>query len=312
MLFDLRARGRRKTVQVVFLGLACCSCWASSASAWASAAGAAGSSTPSPKTAAPTAPTSPPRWPPLKSASSSHPTEAAAWAALVEAQLHQASEPGNIATVWAKPKSTPPRARRCLPSWPVMEHLPQALEPHHPRHRNWRRGSRASSPNRASISRRRKVRALQVAVKGNPTVRLYSALAVSAYKAGNLKVGDAAAHKAVSLAPAAERTQVKKYLAELRKNPLSHTPATISKGANGTVRRDAGRQDLHRQVQRPEGRVRRGCNHPRGSDDPAGHRCATATRRDAPRAAPLRASRPRRPQHREEIGPSQRSAWRAT
>ena len=79
------------------------------------------------------------------------------------------------------------------------------------------------------------MQALQVAVKGNPTVRLYSALAVSAYKAGNLKVGDAAARKTVSLAPAAERTKVKKYLAELRKNPLSHTPATISKGANGTL-----------------------------------------------------------------------------
>ena len=68
-----------------------------------------------------------------------------------------------------------------------------------------------------------------------PTAVLYSALAVSAYKAGNLKVGDAAARKTVSLAPAAERAKVKKYLAELRKNPLSHTPATVSKGANGTL-----------------------------------------------------------------------------
>ena len=66
-------------------------------------------------------------------------------------------------------------------------------------------------------------------------MRLYSALAVSAYKAGNLKVGNAATRKTVSLAPAAERAKVKKYLAELRKNPLSHTPATITKGANGTL-----------------------------------------------------------------------------
>jgi hypothetical protein len=58
---------------------------------------------------------------------------------------------------------------------------------------------------------------------------------VSAYKAGNLKVGDAAARKTVSLAPAAERGKVKKYLAELRKNPLAHSPARISKGANGTL-----------------------------------------------------------------------------
>ena len=43
MLFDLRARGRRKTVQVVYLGLALLFLWASSASGWGLAAVAAGS-----------------------------------------------------------------------------------------------------------------------------------------------------------------------------------------------------------------------------------------------------------------------------
>ena len=74
-----------------------------------------------------------------------------------------------------------------------------------------------------------------MAVKGNPTVRLTRRWRSSAYKAGNLKVGDAAARKTVSLAPVAERAKVKKYLAELRKNPLSHTPSTITKGPNGTL-----------------------------------------------------------------------------
>ncbi len=78
------------------------------------------------------------------------------------------------------------------------------------------------------------VRTLKVAIAGKPpSAGLYSALAESAYKARNISEGDAAASKAVKLAPAAERTRVKKYLEELRKNPLAHVPVTVTKLPNG-------------------------------------------------------------------------------
>ncbi|HXA55074.1 MAG TPA: hypothetical protein VNV37_09410, partial [Solirubrobacteraceae bacterium] len=42
-------------------------------------------------------------------------------------------------------------------------------------------------------------------------------------------------HKTLSLVPASERTKVKKYLAELRTNPLAHTPSTITQAPNGAL-----------------------------------------------------------------------------
>ena len=61
---------------------------------------------------------------------------------------------------------------------------------------------------------------LQIAVAARPTsAALYAALAECAYKAHNTRVGDLAAAKAVSLAPAAERRALKNELAKVRKNP---------------------------------------------------------------------------------------------
>jgi len=64
------------------------------------------------------------------------------------------------------------------------------------------------------------VQVLQIVVAARPnSAALYSKLAVYAYKANNVRVGDLAAEKAVSLAPATERVRLKNELAELKKNP---------------------------------------------------------------------------------------------
>jgi hypothetical protein len=162
-----------------------------------------------------------------------HPSDPAAWQALVEAQFHQAGEPGNIATVGETEQYTA-KGKALLAKLATSWDTYLKLEPHHPSSELAARIS-AIYGEHGLAQPAGEMRALQVAVAGNPTVRLYSALAVSAYKAGNLKVGDAAARKTVSLAPAAERGKVKKYLAELRQNPSAHSPATISKGPNGTL-----------------------------------------------------------------------------
>ncbi len=232
MLFDLRARGRRKTVQVVYLGLALLFFvgfvgfgvgvgGGGGGILNAFEGGGSNSANFAAKVAA------------AQKRTQQHPAEAAAWKALVEAQFHQASEPGNIVVAGETEKYTAQGKAllaKLAKSWSTY----LKLETSHP---DTELAARISGifGEQGLNQPASETQALQVAVKGNPTVRLYSALAVSAYKAGNLKVGDAAARKTVSLAPAAERTKVKKYLAELRKNPLSHTPATISKGTNGTL-----------------------------------------------------------------------------
>jgi hypothetical protein len=233
MLFDLRARGRRKTVQVVYLGLALLFLLGFVGFGVGVGGGGGGifnaltenNGSSSANFAAKVAA--------AQKRTQQHPAEAAAWKALVEAQFHQASEPGNITTVGETEKYTAQGKAllaKLAKSWSTY----LKLETSHP---DTELAARISGifGEQGLDEPASETQALQVAVKGNPTVRLYSALAVSAYKAGNLKVGDAAARKTVSLAPVAERAKVKKYLAELRKNPLSHTPTTISKGPNGEL-----------------------------------------------------------------------------
>lgn len=68
------------------------------------------------------------------------------------------------------------------------------------------------------------VAVLQIAVAARPTsAALYSSLAEAAYKSHNTRVGDLAAAKAVSLAPAAERVRLKDELETVRKNPTGTT-----------------------------------------------------------------------------------------
>lgn len=231
MLFDLRGRGRRRTVQVVYLGLAVLfllgfvgfgvgvggggggifnALTESGGSSGASFAG---------KVAA------------AQKRTKSHPGEAAAWAALAEAQLHQASESEYFSqTTEQYTASGKKLLEKVAHSWNTY----LQLEAHHPSAELAQRMAGIFGE-QALNQPASEAHALQVAIAGKPpSAGLYSTLAEAAYKARHLSEGDVAARKAVSLAPASERKRVKKYLAEIRKNPLSHAPTAVSKGPNGT------------------------------------------------------------------------------
>ena len=126
MLFDLRGRGRRRTVQVVYLGLALLFLLGFVGFGVGVGGGGGGifnaltenngsnSASFAAKVAA------------AQKRIKQHPTEAAAWAALVEAQLHQASEPATSPR-WGKPNSTPRKGKALLAKLrQVVEHLPRA------------------------------------------------------------------------------------------------------------------------------------------------------------------------------------------
>jgi hypothetical protein len=77
------------------------------------------------------------------------------------------------------------------------------------------------------------VQALQLVVAAEPrSASWYGQLAVYAYKAKNTRVGDLAMTKAVALAPAAERSRVKKELESVKKSPEGQILTTTT---NGTV-----------------------------------------------------------------------------
>ena len=95
MLFDLRSRGRRRTVQVVYLGLACSWAAAWSCSASAPAAGMAACSTRSPATAPTTSPgRSAPQEKSALKQTKANPNSAAAWGNLEDARYENASSSG--------------------------------------------------------------------------------------------------------------------------------------------------------------------------------------------------------------------------
>jgi hypothetical protein len=75
----------------------------------------------------------------------------------------------------------------------------------------------------------KEVEVLQIAVVARPTdAALYAALAEYAYKAHNVRVGDLASAKAIGLVPAAERTKLKDELAEVKNNPSGEKTYTTT------------------------------------------------------------------------------------
>jgi hypothetical protein len=73
------------------------------------------------------------------------------------------------------------------------------------------------------------VEVLQIIVAAEPNSKSYYAfLADYAYKAKNVRVGDLASEKAISLAPASERTRLKDELAELKANPSGEKTYTTT------------------------------------------------------------------------------------
>jgi hypothetical protein len=79
------------------------------------------------------------------------------------------------------------------------------------------------------------VEVLQIIVAAEPSsASYYAALAQYAYKAHNARVGDLASAKAVSLAPANQRTRLKTELAEVKKSPEGKIYTTTTNGKTYT------------------------------------------------------------------------------
>jgi hypothetical protein len=246
MLFDLRARGRRRTVQVVYLGLAILFVLGFVVlgigtgagggesvveSIFGSKEGAASSSYTKQVKAAETR-------------TRLHPSEAAAWAALVDAQFHQANgseyydETKQQFTSQGKALLTKisnswSRYMALNPSAPSLKVANDMLRVYGQEGLN--------QPAEA-------VQILQLLIPSKPpSASLYGELATFAYQAKNTRVGDLASKKTLSLTPAAQRPAVKAELEKLKANPTgnpsneTYTTTTNGKaykvklGPNGTA-----------------------------------------------------------------------------
>ena len=225
MLFDLRGRGRRRTVQVIYIGLALLIgiglvgfgigggfgsgglLNAANNNEGSGGAGFAGQIKKYQKLVA------------------RQPSNVAAWEKLIDAQLHQAGNEGYVTPAGEVTGKGRALYSEIAQSW--NRYL--ALNPPAPNAELAQRmvavfGEEGLKQPSAAVQ------VLQIAVAARPTSKaLYAQLAVYAYKSHNVRVGDLAAAKAIALAPTSEQARLKTELAAVKKSPNAGSSTSTGK-----------------------------------------------------------------------------------
>jgi hypothetical protein len=235
MLFDLRARGRRRTVQVVYLGLA--ALFLVGFVGFGVGVGGGGGGSPieaifGNKEGSASASYSK-QISEAEKRTRKHPNEAAAWAQLAEAHFHQAS--GSEYYDEEKQQFTSKGKELLAKVVDAWNHY-VALKPSNPPltiTNDMVRVFGEEGLNEPAET----VAVLQYVIPTRPaSVALYGDLAKYAYQAKNVSVGDLASQKTISLTPAADRKRVETELAEIKANPTGNPSDEVStRTANGKV-----------------------------------------------------------------------------
>jgi hypothetical protein len=223
MLFDLRGRGRRRTVQVIYIGLALLFLVGFVGLGVGVGGGGGGilnaftgeSGAPKASFAG--------QVKKYQKLVATQPKDLSAWEGLINAQLHEAGGESSVSNgkLTSKGKEL---FSDVAQSW--NSYL--ALNPPKPNPKLAKEMVRVFDEeglNQPAAT----VQVLQIVVASEPqSAALFGTLAEYAYKAHNDRQGDLASEKAVSLAPASQRTRLKKELAELKKSAASTTSSTAT------------------------------------------------------------------------------------
>ncbi|HTX46411.1 MAG TPA: hypothetical protein VMD48_09045 [Solirubrobacteraceae bacterium] len=230
MLFDLRSRGRRRFVRVIYLGLALVmggglilfgvgagNGFGGILNAFSGSGngGAAKQQVSAQQKQA-------------NAAVKLNPRSASAWLSLVEADYEAAGQGSNYNTTsntyTAGGKTQLQAAMTAWQRYLTLTKKPDA-----------NLAVLAARAYDALAQYKNETAAWQIVTNANPTVfTYYEDLALAAYQANNLTLGDLAAGKAVSLAPKAERLEVKNQLAQIRKE-VAPTSASTTTSATTTT-----------------------------------------------------------------------------
>jgi hypothetical protein len=228
MLFDLRGRGRRRTVQVIYIGLALLFLVGFVGLGVGVGGGGGGilnaftgeSGAPKASFAG--------QVKKYQKLVATQPKDLSAWEGLINAQLHEAGGETSVSNekLTSKGKEL---FSDVAQSW--MSYL--ALNPPKPNPKLAKEMARVFAEEGLNQPAA-EVEVLQIVVAAEPqSAALFGKLAAYAYKAHNDRQGDLASAKAVSLAPAADRARVKKELAELKKSSAAATTSSgVSTGAS--------------------------------------------------------------------------------
>lgn len=229
MLFDLRGRGRRRTVQVIYLGLALIfllgfigfgvGVGGSGGGLFNALTENSGSSSASFAAKVASAQTRVKR----------EPNNPKAWVALTEAQLHQSAEAEYLDPATGQFTS---KGKQYLNQVSQSWNTYLKLQPHNPNSTLAQRMLNVYGQEGLNQPAE-EVAVLQLVIPTKPlSAALYEKLAAYAYKANNPSQGDLATRKALSLVPKAQRAQLKASLEAIKANP-SGTSSSAT-GTSGT------------------------------------------------------------------------------
>jgi len=231
MLFDLRGRGRRRTVQVIYVGLALL--FGVGFVGFGVGVGGGGGGILNALTGESGAPSASfaGQVKKYQKLVAKEPKNVSAWEGLTTAQLHEAG--GEAYVVNGKLTSKGKELfTQIAHSW--NSYL--ALNPPKPNPQLAQEMERVFGEEGLNQPGE-EVKVLQVVLAVKPELTpqyessLYASMAEYAYKAHNTRIGDLASEKAINLAAPADRAKLKKALAELKKSSAS---ATTSSGTSST------------------------------------------------------------------------------
>jgi hypothetical protein len=214
MLFDLRGRGRRNTVRVIYIGLAVLIGVGLVGFGVGGGFGGGGILNSTGNNEGSGGASFASKIEKYEKQTKRQPNNTVAWENLSKNLLHEAGNEGYITSTGAPTEKGKELYRRASQAW--LSYL--ALNPHPPNAELAQLVYRIYSEEGLNEPAKA-VQALNIVVAKRESASYYAQLAEFAYKAKNTALGDLAAAKAVKLAPAAERVRVKKELAEIRQYP---------------------------------------------------------------------------------------------
>jgi hypothetical protein len=233
MLFDLRGRGRRNTIRVIYVGLAVLIGVGLVGFGVGGGLGGGGIFDAASSNEGSAGTSFADKIKKYEKTTRQQPANASAWENLAKNLLHEAGNAGYVnenGVANAKGKELYRRASQAWQSYlglnppkpnPELAQLVYIIYDE----------AGLNEPAKA-------VQALNYVVETRPTAAFYGALAQYAYKAKNLRLGDLAAAKAVSLAPAGDRVRIKDQLAEVKKYPNGgQTYTTTTNGKTYAVKK---------------------------------------------------------------------------
>ncbi|HEV7585343.1 MAG TPA: hypothetical protein VGO14_06150 [Solirubrobacteraceae bacterium] len=242
MLFDLRGRGRRTTVRVIYMGLALLMGVGLIGFGIGGGFGGGGFLNAASQNEGSSSASFSSQIKKYQKLTRQQPGNAEAWEKLLRAQLHEAGGEAYVTSTGALTGKGHELFAQAAQTW--SSYL--ALNPPKPSVELAQQMLRVFGEEGLNKPAE-EVQILQIVVAAKPTnVAYYAQLAKYAYAAKNLRVGDLAAAKAVSLAPALQKPRLKTELASLRKNPTAGSSGetltattngqtyTVKPGPNGT------------------------------------------------------------------------------